>query len=115
MPDMNPYSSNPYGDQSDIRGFQYGRPPEGSSGPATAPMIQRSANEEIYCSQCGSRDFTTTMSLWGALLMGWMGLVRYRKAGGRRPLDPDRQRHLRKNRRVQCAKCSAEYGWDGQG
>ena len=113
MPDMNPYSSNPYGDQADIRGFQYGRPPETPPWEqGSAPVIQRNARQDAYCTKCGSTDFTTAMSLWAALLMGWPGLVRYRANHGRRPVGA-LKRQPRANKRVQCTKCGAEYRWDG--
>jgi hypothetical protein len=112
MPDMNPYSSDPYGNQADIRGFQYGRPPEGPPWEqGSAPIVQRNAHSVAYCAKCGASDFTTDMSLWAALLMGWIGLVRYRASGGRKPVNT--QRGLRANKRVQCSKCAAEYRWDG--
>lgn len=116
VPDMNPYSSNPYGNQQDIRGFQYGRPPDqGSVDHGVTPVVQRNAQGIATCPRCASTEFTTPMSFGAALMMGWIGLSRYRAHGGRKHLTADGQRRLRPNRPVQCGQCSAEYRWDGRG
>ena len=113
---MNPYSTNPYGNQGDIRGFQYGRPPDqGSAPPDATPVVHRNAQDIATCVRCGSTEFTTALSFGAALLTGWIGLSRYRARRGRKPLTADGQRHLGVNKPVQCAQCSADYRWDARG